>query len=344
MRKHRQHWRVGILFLALAGLLLMLRPATADEPTTELADSKPPRTVKVAAIQCSSNLGDVAGNTKKLTALVREAAAGGAKIVVLPETAITGYVSQDLQWNWHVAGRPIEKGFRGKEPLPFAETVPGPSTEHFCKLAKDLGIYLTIPLLEKVEQPIPTRRASEDRSAQGDSEDTSTRRASEGVPAARRASAGPQFFNTVCLASPGGKLVAHYRKLTPWPYPEKSWATPGDRGIQTFDTEYGRVGLAICFDIHTILERYEDQKLWALLYPIAWVDDEHPADWFWHRLPERVGKFKHHVIGANWSVDEPQNWRGYGFSTIISPEGKVLATAKSLHGSEIVFAELQCSN
>jgi predicted amidohydrolase len=274
-----------------------------------------PATVKVAAVQCSSELGDIAGNTKKLTALVREAAAGGAKIVVLPETAITGYVSQDLQWNWHVAGRPIEKGFRGKDPLPFAETVPGPATDHFCKLAKELGIYLTIPLLEKVEQPTPTVRASD----------------------------GTTFFNTVCLASPTGKLVAHYRKLNPWPYPEKSWATPGDRGIQTYDTEYGRVGLAICFDIHTILERYEDQKLWALLYPIAWVDDEHPAEWYWHRLPERVGKFKHHVIGANWSVDQPQTWRGYGFSTIIAPDGKVVATAKSLHGSEIVYAELACA-
>jgi predicted amidohydrolase len=336
----------------MLGMSLAMRPTSADEPAP-----RRPAVVKVAAVQCSSNLGDVAGNTKKLTALVREAAAGGAKIVVLPETAITGYVSQDLQWNWHVAGRPIEKGFRGKDPLPFAETVPGPATEHFRKLAKELGIYLTIPLLEQVAQRTPTRSVSEAIPTRSVSEGTTpTRSVSEGTTPTRSVSEaiptrsvsevkveGPLLFNTVCLASPDGKLVAHYRKLTPWPYPEKSWATPGDRGIQTFDTEYGRVGLAICFDIHTILERYEDQKLWALLYPIAWVDDEHPADWFWHRLPERVGKFQHYVIGANWSVDEPQNWRGYGFSTIISPEGKVLATAKSLHGSEILFAELECA-
>jgi predicted amidohydrolase len=311
MRWPSWRWAAGALVLALAGIPLMPRVASGGDHA--------PATVKVAAVQCSSELGDIAGNTKKLTALVREAAAGGAKIVVLPETAITGYVSQDLQWNWHVAGRPIEKGFRGKDPLPFAETVPGPATDHFCKLAKELGIYLTIPLLERVEQPT--------------------------APAtpARRVSEGTTFFNTVCLASPTGKLVAHYRKLNPWPYPEKSWATPGDRGIQTYDTEYGRVGLAICFDIHTILERYEDQQLWALLYPIAWVDDEHPAEWYWHRLPERVGKFKHHVVGANWSVDQPQTWRGYGFSTIIAPDGKVLATARSLHGSEIVVAELACA-
>ena len=122
--------------------------------------------------------------------------------------------------------------------------------------------------------------------------------------------------------------------------PEKSWATPGDRGVQTCDTEYGRVGLGICFDIHTVLEKYEPHHIWCLLYPIAWVDAEHPADWMWSRLPERVKPFKHHLVGANWSVDKKQDWRGYGFSVVLSNEGQVVASAKSLYGSEIVYAEL----
>src|SRR4051794_28392970 len=180
------------------------------------AHAQPPKpaTVKVAAVQCSSDLGDVAGNTKKLTGLVREAAKAGAKIVVLPETAISGYLSQDLKTNWHVKGMPIEPRFQSKDPKDFAETVPGPSTKHLCALAKELDIYLTIPLLEV--DP-------------GKGKDK------------------PRYFNTVCLANPKGELVAQYRKLTPWPYPEKSWATAGDRGVQTYDTEYGRVGLGICF-------------------------------------------------------------------------------------------------
>jgi predicted amidohydrolase len=251
----------------------------------------------------------VAGNRKKLTALIEEAAKNGAKIIVLPETSVTGYLSQDLKTNWHLAGWPIEKGFVGKDPAPFAEPVPGPSTDHFCALAKRLGVYVTVPLLE-FEPSLDSRR-------------------------------NPAFYNTVCLASPEGKIVAHYRKLTPWPYPEKSWATPGDRGVAVYDTEYGRVGLAICFDIHTILEKYQPKQIWALLYPIAWVDDEHPAEWFWHRLPERIKPFGHYVVGANWSVDQKQVWRGYGFSTIYAPTGEILATAKSLYGSEIVYAELK---
>ena len=106
-------------------------------------------TVKVAAIQCSSDMGEVLANRTKLTDLVRQAAGAGAKFMVLPETAITGYLSQDLKENWHVAERPLERGFTGRSPTAFAEAVPGPSTDHFCQLAKELGIYLTIPLLER---------------------------------------------------------------------------------------------------------------------------------------------------------------------------------------------------
>jgi len=296
------------LSAAVAALLLVTTLAARG-------DERPAR-VRVAAIQCSSEFADVAANTRKLTALVRQAAAGGATIVVLPEAAITGYVSQDLSVNWHIPGRPIDRSFRGRDPADVAQSVPGRATDHFCTLAKELSIYLTIPLVERVANV----------SSRGDAIN---------VPVPE-----PKYFNTVCLAAPDGRLVAHYRKLNPWPLPEQSWASRGDRGLQVVDTQYGRVGLAICFDIHTILADYEDQRLWALLYPIAWVDEEHPAHWFYHRLPAEIGRYKHHLIGANWSVDRQQRWRGYGFSTIITAEGKVAATARSLYGSEIVYAEL----
>ena len=246
-------------------------------------------------------------------------------------------------------------GVPRQEPRAFAEAVPGESTQHFCNLAKDLGVYITVPLIERAEATVEGAAAESpvggvsDASVGGvsgptvggvsDADSTSPQDQSE--PAQTRAEPeSTRYFNTVCLAAPTGQLVAHYRKLTPWPHPEKSWATPGDRGVQTYDTEYGRVGLAICFDIHTILEKYEPHHIWALLYPIAWVDDDHPAEWFWHGLPERIAPFHHYVIGANWSVDQAQRWHGYGFSTIYAPDGKVLASAKSLHGSEIVYATI----
>jgi len=284
----------------LAAFFYFAHGANSD-PTAKTIES-----VKVAAIQCPSRLGDIEYNRRHLTTLIERAAQMGARIVVLPETAITGYLSQDLKRNWHLAGRPIDDAFTGVDPRPVAETVPGESTRHFCALADRLDLYLTIPLLEAETEGADTR-----------------------------------LFNTVCIAAPDGRLVAHYRKLTPWPHPEQSWATPGDRGVQFFDTEFGRVGLAICFDIHTILEQYREHDLWALLYPIAWVDDTHPVRWFRQLLPKRVKKFGHHVIGANWSVEREQSWTGYGYSTIFSGAGEILAQAESRIGDEIVLAELK---
>ena len=260
-----------------------------------------PRIVRCGLIQARNVLGanhSLAQIKKamidKHLKLIEQAAKKRVQILCLQELFYGPYFCAEQETRWYE----------------LTEKVPdGPTTRLFAALAKKLGIYLTVPLLEVVHPP---------EGKKGD----------------------PVYFNTVCLVTPKGEMAAHYRKLAPWPHPEQSWATPGDRGVQPFDTEYGRVGLAICFDIHTILEKYEKHKLWALLYPIAWVDQDHPADWFWHRLPARVAPFKHYLIGANWSVDRAQRWRGYGFSTIISPEGKVVATAKSLYGSEIVYATL----
>lgn len=74
---HRLFTFASLLFVAAAS-------AFAAEPATR------PATVRVAAVQCSSDLGDVAGNRKKLIGLVEEAAGNGAKIVVLPEAASPG--------------------------------------------------------------------------------------------------------------------------------------------------------------------------------------------------------------------------------------------------------------
>jgi predicted amidohydrolase len=250
-------------------------------------------------------MGDPEANREKLTSLVREAAGNGAKIVVLPEAAISGYLSQDLRVNWHAPGKPLEPAFTGWDPELAAEPVPGPYTEHFAALADELDIYLTIPFVEEAG-PIEARI----------------------------------YYNTVCLASPDGEIVAHYRKLNPWDHAEKSWAEEGDLGLVTADTEYGRVGMAICYDIHTILKRYEPYRIWALLYPIAWVWDSDPTEWFQRRLPSHVAAYDHHLIGANWSVDVAQRWHGYGHSLIVAPSGKVLARAKSSTGDEIIYATL----
>ncbi len=96
--------RTVATFCAVAIVLVAVSRAADNSIRVGEVPADRPQTVKVAAVQCSSILGDVEGNRKKLTALVSEAAGEGAKIIVLPEAAITGYLSQDLKTNWRTQG------------------------------------------------------------------------------------------------------------------------------------------------------------------------------------------------------------------------------------------------
>eukprot|EP00697_Spironema_sp_BW2_P009044 gnl/Spiro4/23816_TR11781_c0_g1_i1.p1 gnl/Spiro4/23816_TR11781_c0_g1~~gnl/Spiro4/23816_TR11781_c0_g1_i1.p1 ORF type:complete len:333 (-),score=50.96 gnl/Spiro4/23816_TR11781_c0_g1_i1:52-1050(-) len=266
--------------------------------------------VKVALIQSAAVLGDSAWNINRLEAHCRTAAAEGAKILVLPEAAVTGYLSDDLVHNWHVAGRVLRRDYQSF-PLTAerAERQNGNAVQHFGRLAMELAVYITVPFVE----------AGEDGA----------------------------FYNSVSLVGPRGdstgapRALAHYRKNCPWPTPEISWASPGT-GVDDaiFETEYGRVGMAICFDIHTILAKYADKNLWALLYPIAWVGNT--EFWFAHMLPSKLKKVNcpFHVLGANWATRAPPSWPGAGGSAAYGPRGKLLAISQGCWGEDIVYASI----
>ena len=112
----------------------------------------------------------------------------------------------------------------------------GESTRFFAKLAGELKVYLTVPLLEV-----------DPRSG--------------------------EYYNTVVLISPDTTYCGYYRKLNPWPFAERGWATPGDLGHAVIDTPYGRMALLICFDINFEPPRLKALGVDHLLYPIAWVED-----------------------------------------------------------------------
>jgi len=267
-------------------------------------DDRPGNTVLVAAVQCYSEFGDPASNRKKLAGMVRRAASRGAKIVVLPEAAITGYLSADLKNAWRVGNRPISDGLVGVDPVNAAETVPGPSTKMFGKLADQFGIYLTVPLLEV---------------------DRKTGR----------------YYNTSALLGPDGRMLIHYRKRGPWRWAERGWASRGDRGNAVVDTPFGRLGLLICYDIHDQAQVMGRLKINTLLYSVAWVEDK-GSDWFAKKLPAVARANGFNIVAANWTVPKgaAPNWYGYGQSRIIDATGKVLAKVKDDLQEEIVYTEL----
>lgn len=312
--EHTPMRRVPLSLLLIAGIALLsvtavlwLRPArVAVQSPPDAGDPRVPvgDTFRVAAIQAPSVMGDPDANRQHLAALVERAAAMGAQVVVLPETAVSGYASWDLKTTWQVEGRPISEGLAGRDPRAVAEAVPGESTRFFAALARKRRVYLTVPLLEC---------------------DRKTHR----------------YFNTVVLLGPDGLLLRHYRKRNPWPWAEQSWATPGDLGNSVIDTPFGRFAMLICYDIHEQTKILAEQKVDTLLYSIAWVDDPR-SDWFIDRLPAVAARHNLNIVGANWSVPEgyTADWSGYGRSLVINKLGRVLARAVTDHGDEIVIATL----
>jgi N-carbamoylputrescine amidase len=63
--------------------------------------------------------------------------------------------------------------------------------------------------------------------------------------------AGNAAYNSVAVADADGRILGRYRKthIPDGPgYTEKFYFTPGDTGFRVWDTQFGRIGVAICWD------------------------------------------------------------------------------------------------
>ena len=303
--------RWTMLFLSWLALPLLFPASAVPDPASRPSTRQgrvdhrhPPGTFLVAAVQAASEFGKPDANRKRLGEMVARAAARGAKIVVLPEAAVTGYLSYDIKTAWQTGGRTLSDGLVGVDPKDAAETVPGPSTEFFGKIAREHGLYVTVPLVEV------------DRKT-------------------------GFYYNTSALLGPEGQILLHYRKRNPWPWGERGWATEGDRGNPVVDTPFGRLGLLICYDIHDQAPIMSRLKIDTLLYSIAWVDSP-ASDWYTRRLPGKAATFGFNIVAANWTVPKipAPAWHGYGQSRVIAADGRILAAVTDDLAEEIVYAEL----
>jgi predicted amidohydrolase len=86
---------------------------------------------RIAAVQMDCRLGDRGGNLECIKGRIRETAARGARLIIFPECALTGYC------------------FTSKEEArPHAEPVPGPSTLALAEECRRLGVWVIVGLLE----------------------------------------------------------------------------------------------------------------------------------------------------------------------------------------------------
>ncbi len=140
---------------------------------------------------------DVDHNVEKAIAKIREAAAQGAQIVCLQELFKSLYfcdVEDHANFN-------------------LGEAIPGPTTELFGDLAKELGIVIIASLFEKRAPGL--------------------------------------YHNTTAVLDADGSYLGKYRKMhipdDPGYY-EKFYFTPGDLGYKVFNTKFGKLGILICWD------------------------------------------------------------------------------------------------
>lgn len=241
-------------------------------------------------------MGRVDANTSNLVRLVRQAAADGARIVVSPECAVQGYMDAATLTGW--TSDTNSPRFVGR----VAQPVPGPATREFAHLARELGIYMCLGLIE---------------------------------------SSGGKYFNSQVLLAPDGSLAAHHRKKALWTPGDAAWCTPGDRPVQVVDSPFGRLGLMICFDFHVLPGPLAEQGVDIVLYSVGWYGPNERS-WFTMQFPRRVVvPHGFAVMAANWSAArEDDAWPGRGHSCILCADGTVAALARSVAGNEIVTADL----
>ena len=151
-------------------------------------------TIGLIQIKVSNNpITNIENSIKK----IKEAAKKNAKIICLPELFLSPYFCQT----------------ENHSKFKLAEKIPGPITNTYCKLAKELSVILMISLFEKKLTGF--------------------------------------YHNTSIVINEKGKIISKYRKMhipdDPGYY-EKFYFSPGDLGFQSTKTIYGKIGSLICWD------------------------------------------------------------------------------------------------
>jgi predicted amidohydrolase len=107
-----------------------------------------------------------------------------------------------------VLGETVPSVGAKQKPQETAEVVPGPTTDYFGELARRHHLHVVLSLHER---------------------------------------AGHLVYNAAVLIGPDGKLLGKYRKVCLPPSEAASGIAPGSE-YPVFDTEFGKVGLMVCYD------------------------------------------------------------------------------------------------
>jgi predicted amidohydrolase len=146
---------------------------------------------KIAAVQMDCRLGEVAANCDAILGKLAEAQRQSVRLAVFPECALSGYAFDSLA-----------------EAMPFAESIPGPSTQGLAKACAEHNIWAVVGMLERDRERV---------------------------------------FNACVLVGPGG-FLAKYRKIHLPFLGVDRFTTPGDQPFAVHDIGGLKIGMSICYD------------------------------------------------------------------------------------------------
>jgi len=266
-----------------------------------------------AAVQAAPVFLDRTATVEKACALIADAGARGAKLIVLPETFVPAYPA----WVWFLplTRRPeISQLYR--ELVENSVDVPGPDVDRLGAAAREAGAWVAI-----------------------------------GVNERNAGRSGTTLYNTLLLFDDSGRLIERHRKLMPTGGERMAW-TPGEPvPLKVHDTPCGRLGQLICWENYMPLARYAlyEQGAQVHLAPTWDKSDQWLASMrhiaregrvfvisvcqALHRdhIPDRY-KFKD-------TFPAGLEWVNVGNSLIVDPDGVVLAGPCEAR-EEILLAEI----
>ncbi|UVI33136.1 carbon-nitrogen hydrolase family protein [Paenibacillus spongiae] len=177
------------------------------------------REVKVAVVQSAPILFDKQSAMDKIDSMSREAAGQGAELIVFPEVFLPGY-PRGLSFGARVGSRTADGRRDWERYWESAINIPGDETVIFGELAKELGIYLVIGVVER-DQEFSTGT----------------------------------LFNSMVYIGPDGNLLGKHRKLVPTGSERLLWGQGDGSTLTVIDTPLGRIGGLICWENYMPLAR-----------------------------------------------------------------------------------------
>lgn len=147
-------------------------------------------------------------------------------------------------------------------------------------------------------------------------------------------------FNTAALYGPDGELLGAYRKVHLFPpMGELEHMAPGNL-LPTFDPPWGRVALAICYDLRfpELWRRYTDAGAQLILIPAEWP--ERRIEHWRLLLRARAVENQLFVVGCNRAGADVDGEFG-GYSAVIDPWGRVVAEGECEPGLFVATLDLE---